>query len=111
MASLLKRAENLMRIPTQGLIPDSFDAFLGSPTVFTLIVISQGLFGGSGLQYTPDFVKRLQKNPVARALFITLIAYSATSDAETAIVVSLVFFFVLHLLKTKEEKKKYPNIF
>ena len=111
MANLLKRVENFMRIPKQGLVPDSLDAFLGTPTIFTMIVITQGLFGGSGLQYTPNFIKKLQSNPVARVLFITLVAYTATSDAETAIVCTLVYFLGLHLMKTKEEKKKYPNIF
>lgn len=111
MAHLLNRAESFMRIPKHGLIPDSLDKFFGSPTVFTMIVISQGLFGGAGLQYTPEFVKKLQKNAAARVLFITLVAYTATSDAETAIVCTLVYFLGLHLMKTKEEKKKYPNIF
>ena len=111
MANLLKRAESFMRIPKHGLVPDSIDAFLGSPTIFTMIVITQGLFGGAGLEYTPDFVKKLQKNAAARVLFIALVAYTATSDAETAIVCTLVYFLGLHLMKTKEEKKKYPNIF
>ena len=111
MANLLKRAESFMRIPKHGLVPDSVDVFLGSPTIFTMIVITQGLFGGAGLEYTPDFVKKLQKNAAARVLFITLVAYTATSDAETAIVCTLVYFLGLHLMKTKEEKKKYPNIF
>lgn len=111
MANLLKRAETFMAIPKEGLVPNSIDAFLGSPTIFTMIVISQGLFGGAGLQYTPNFVKKLQKNAAARFLFIALVAYTATSDAETAIVCTLVYFLALHLMKTKEEKKKYPNIF
>ena len=79
------------------LVPDSVDVFLGSPTIFTMIVITQGLFGGAGLEYTPNFVKKLQKNAAARVLFITLVAYTATSDAETAIVCTLVYYVCFYV--------------
>ena len=90
---------------------DGLDNFLSLPIMFTLIVITQGCFGGNGVVQTPAAVTNLFKSQYARFLFIFLIAYTATSDIETATVSTAVFFIVLHLLRTEEEKKKVGSYF
>jgi hypothetical protein len=98
-------------IPPVELFPDSIQKFFSTQTIFTIIVITQGLFGGMGLQYTPTFLKKAGKKWYFRLLFVSAIAFSATSDADIAIIVTIVYFLFLHFMKTKEEKKKYPGVF
>ena len=90
---------------------DGVDNFLSLPVIFTLIVITQGCFGGNGVGQTPEAVSKIFKSQYARFLFIFLIAYTATSDIETAVVSTMVFFIVLHMLRTEEEKKELGSYF
>ena len=90
---------------------DGVDNFLSLPVIFTLIVITQGCFGGNGVGQTPEAVSKIFKSQYARFLFIFLIAYTATSDIETATVSTMIFFIVLHMLRTEEEKKELGSYF
>lgn len=90
---------------------DSVDKFLSLPIIFTLVVITQGCFGGNGVGQTPKAISQIFKSQFARFLFIFLIAYTATSDIETAVVSTVVFFIVLHMLRTEEEKKELGSYF
>lgn len=89
------------------IFPPQIDKFLGFPTIFTFIVIFQGCFGGNGVLHTPQRIKDATNHPLARFLFVCAIAYTATSDIETALFTTVVFFVVLYMLRTKEERKKY----
>lgn len=90
---------------------DSVDKFLSLPIVFTLIVITQGCFGGNGVAQTPKAISQIFNSQFFRFLFIFLIAYTATSDIETAIVSTIIFFIILHMLRTEEEKKELGSYF
>ena len=90
---------------------DSVDKFLSLPIIFTLVVITQGCFGGNGVGQTPKAISKIFKSQFARFLFIFLIAYTATSDIETAVVSTVVFFIILHMLRTEEEKKELGSYF
>ena len=90
---------------------DGVDKFLSLPIIFTLIVITQGCFGGNGVGQTPKAISKIFKSQYARFLFIFLIAYTATSDIETAAFSTMIFFIVLHLLRTEEEKKELGSYF
>ena len=90
---------------------DGLDNFLSLPIMFTLIVITQGCFGGNGVVQTPAAVTNLFKSQYARFLFIFLIAYTATSDIETAAVSTVIFFIILHLLRTEKEKEELGSYF
>ncbi len=98
-------------IPPIELFPDSIQKFFSTKTIFTIIVISQGLFGGMGMRYTPSFLTKASKQWYFRLLFVSAVAFSATSDADIAIITTIIYFLFLHFMKTKEEKKKYPGIF
>ena len=90
---------------------DGVDNLLSLPIIFTLIVITQGCFGGNGVGQTPKAISNIFKSQYVRFLFIFLIAYTATSDIETAAVSTMVFFIILHLLRTEEEKKELGSYF
>ena len=101
---LLKQVEEFELIPDR-----FFDKIAGMPTFFTLIVIFQGCFGGMGVVQTPKRLAEAVDHPVMRALFVSAIAYTATSDIETAVFCTAVFFIFLHFMRTEEEKKQVPT--
>lgn len=93
------------------IIPDTFfDKIAGRPLLFTLIVIFQGCFGGMGVVQTPEKLTKMADSPIVRGLFVSAIAYTATSDIETALVATVIFFVFLHLLRTDEEKKEMKTL-
>ena len=99
------------RLEDWELIPDKFfDKFAGMPTFFTLIVIFQGCFGGMGVVQTPERLTKAVDHPVMRALFVCAIAYTATSDIETAVLCTAIFFVFLHFMRTEEERKQVPTL-
>jgi hypothetical protein len=101
----VKKIEDLEIIPNK-----FFDKFAARPLIFTLIVIFQGCFGGLGVVQTPEKLMNITNSPVARAMFVCAIAYTATSDIETAIVATLIFFIFLHFLRTDKEKKEMKTL-
>ena len=98
----------LLEIPTD-IFPPILDKILGLPTIFTLIVLFQGCFGGMGILETPEILTKLSENPFVRFFFLTAIAYTATADLEVALVVTIIFFIILHLLRSKDERKKMKS--
>jgi len=92
--------------------PPVLDKYLSMPTIFTFIVIFQGCFGGLGIIQTPSALTNLMADhklsPLWRFMFVAAISYTATSDIETATLVTLVFFAFLHMIRTKEEKEAVP---
>ena len=99
----------LFEIPTN-VFPPIVDRVLSLPTLFSLVVLFQGCFGGLGVAETPVILEDLAKNPIIRFLFLAAISYTATSDIETAIFTTTLFFVILHLLRTEEERKSMKHI-
>lgn len=94
----------LLEVPIpKDFFPRAWDKFLSVPLIFTLVVIFQGCFGGLGVPQTPSKLTNLASNPLARVMFVSAIAYTASQDLETAIYSSLIFFVLMHMLRTKEE--------
>ena len=102
--------ETLVNIPT--FFHPSFDKYMGMPTVFTFIVLFQGCFGGLGIAQTPkaldDLLNTKTHSPIWRFLFVCAIGYTATSDLETACIVTVAFFAFLHIIRSPEERKEVP---
>lgn len=98
------------KIPTN-ILPDWIDKYGSTPFVISLIVIFQGCFGGMGVVQTPALLKTLTNNPIFRFVFVCAIAYTATTDIETAVVTTGVFFACLHMIRTKEERQKMSFYF
>ena len=101
----VKKIEDLEIIPNK-----FFDKFAARPLIFTLIVIFQGCFGGMGVVQTPEKLTKIVDSPISRFLFVSAIAYTATSDVETAIIATLIFFVFLHLIRTDKEKKEMKTL-
>lgn len=101
-----------MKIPK--FLPFDIDPYLTSPSLFSLIVLFQGCFGGSAVIQTPkrltDALIKYPISPLIRFLFLLAISYTATSHSETAIVFTFVYILFLHLIRTKEEREKVPYI-
>ena len=99
----------LIEIPA--VFPPWVDNFLTYPIIFSVIVIFQGCFGGMGIIQTPERLQKAINNPIARFIFLFCIAYTATTDIETAIVTVFIFLVFLQLIRTKEERKKLKYYF
>lgn len=99
----------LFEIPTN-VFPPIVDRVLSLPTLFSLVVLFQGCFGGLGVAETPVILETLSKNPIVRFVFLAAISYTATSDIETALFATTLFFIILHLLRTEEERKTMKHI-
>ena len=93
-------------IPVPKVLPPWVDKFLTYPVIFSIIVIFQGCFGGLGIIQIPKRLENMIDSPIARFIFLWGIAFTATTDSETAFFSVIAFLLLLHLLRTKEEKKK-----
>ena len=99
----------LLNIPD--IFPPSVDNFLTYPIIFSLLVVFQGCFGGMGIIQTPKRLTKAINSPIARFIFLSIIAYTATTDIETSIVTVLIFLIFLHVIRTEEERKKIKVYF
>jgi len=100
---------HLFNIPTN-IFPPIFDKYMGTPVLFSLIVLFQGCFGGMGLIKVPDKIVELAKQPLARIIYLLLISYTATSDLEVALFAVCLFLGLMYLAKSDEERKNTPFI-
>ena len=98
-------------------IPDLFthiDKLLRIPAIFTFIVLFQGCFGANGVIQTPkallNVLRGTTASPIFRFVFVGAIGYTATSDLDTAIIVTVAFFIFLHVLRTPAERKEVPYL-
>ena len=102
-------SDKLFNLPQ--FLPPVVDKYLSYPTIFSLIVIFQGCFGGMGVIQTPSRLTKAINHPIFRFIFLSAIAYTASSDVETALFSVTIFLVFLHLLRTKEEKKKLNGVY
>ena len=73
------------------------------------MAINLALHGGLGVIQTPQALEKAVSHPLSRFIFLGAIAYTATSDIETALVSTVLFLIVMHLIRSEEEKKKLGN--
>lgn len=102
-------AERLINLPQ--VFPEFVDKYLGYPTIFTLVVLFQGCFGGMGIIQTPKALSDAVNSPISRFIFLCAIAYTASSDIETAIFATVIFLVLLHVLRTKKEKEQIKKVY
>lgn len=90
----------------------SLEKILNHEVIFCLIVIFQGTFGSLGLVQTPKFLTDLLKSEyffIFRFIFTMCIAYTASNgQLELAIYSTAIFFILMHILRTEEERKEVP---
>ena len=98
-------AAGLISYPTN-VLPAFLEKYINMPTLISLLTIFQGCFGGMGIIKVPQRLQDAVSNPVMRLVFVSLISYTATQDIETALITSLIFLGVMHLLRTSEEREE-----
>jgi hypothetical protein len=91
--------------------PPQIDNFLSTAIVLSLLTIFQGCFGGMGVIQIPKKLTESLNNSVMRFISIAAISYTATQDIETALITTVIFFGVLHLLRSDEEREEVGGFF
>lgn len=76
-------------------------------TVFALIVISQGLFGG--LQFKPPRrIKKATEHPLMKFILIFAVALTASRDIETSLISTIIFIIFIYLIRHPDERTSFP---
>ena len=73
--------------------------------IFTMIVMYQGLFGGMVINNEPKILNKLKNNVLFKYLTLFSIGFTATKDVETTLMGLFIFIIIIHLLRTKKERK------
>jgi len=86
-----------------GPVSGPIERTLKLPVIFSIVILYQGLFGGSSMQ-TPVRLRNAFKSRTVRFLSLLMVAISATGDVEYAVVATLAFLTLVYLIKTEEER-------
>ena len=92
-------------------LPSQIDNFLSTAIVLSMLTIFQGCFGGMGVIQIPKKLTELLSNPTMRFISIVAISYTATQDIETALLTTVIFLGILHLLRSDEEHEEVGGFF
>lgn len=79
------------------------------PLLFALFFIFQICFGKLSVIKTPEKIEKLFLQPLFRMLLLYGIAYTATSNLETAAVATFIFVIIMNLFRTQKEKEELGN--
>ena len=74
--------------------------------IFTMIVMYQGLFGAVVINNEPKILSKIDDNVFFKLITLFAVGFTATKDVETTLVGVVIFVLMLHLLRSREEKKK-----
>lgn len=86
------------------------DKILNQHTVFGIILLMHTLFGITPISEQPKITVPITKSVWFKLVSLFVISFSATRDFEDAVLVVITFLGLVQLLRTKEERKKYPYI-
>lgn len=86
------------------------DKLLNNNTLYGIIIMMHAMFGISPVSELPERTKVLTSSVWFKLISLLVISFSATRDFEDAVLVLVTFLGVVQLLRTKEERKKYPYI-
>ena len=80
---------------------------LATPLAFSMIVLFQGLAAGNAIKLPSMLTDKdeILESPIARFLYITAIAFTATQKIEWAVMSSAAFLVLMHLLRDDDERK------
>ena len=83
---------------------------LNHNTLYGIIILLHAMFGIAPVSELPERTKTITSSVWFKLLSLLVISFSATRDFEDAILVLITFLGLVQLLRTKEERKKYPYI-
>ena len=86
------------------------DTFLNQNTLYGIIIMMHAMFGISPVSELPERTKAVASSVWFKLSSLLIISFSATRDFEDAVLVLITFLGIVQLLRTKEERKKYPYI-
>ena len=72
------------------------------------ITFIQSVMGGNGMVEHPKRLTNVLKYKTVRFGILFLTSFSIVRDLEIAIIVSMAYMVLMQLLRTPEERKKYP---
>lgn len=81
-----------------------------TPFIYGMIIMTQSIFGLSGLTETPSRINALMNQKWFKFFTIMILSYASTRDVEDSIFLMLMFLVAIQLVRTKEERKKNPYI-
>lgn len=84
------------------------EKILRLPLIFTLIYVFGGIFAGLHYPYPNKLFVLFEKYPLMRLFGILCLAFTATGQIEYAFIGTIIFFFIINVLRTPEEREKYP---
>ena len=87
---------------------DKYETILNAPLIFSILVIYQGVFAGNTVSIIPKKLLNLFDNPWFRLFSMLVVSYTATLEIEMALLSTIFFVVFINLLRTPEEKKKFP---
>jgi hypothetical protein len=72
------------------------------------IAFIQSVLGGNSMVEHPKKLKKILKNKGVRFALLYFTSFSVVRDLEIALIISLAYMVFMQLLRTPEERKKYP---
>lgn len=86
------------------------DDILNQNTMFGIIMLMHAMFGITPIGEPPKITKPITSSVWFKLISLFIISFSATRDFEDAVLVVITFLGLIQLLRTQEERKKYPYI-
>lgn len=86
------------------------DKILNQTTLYGIVIMMHAMFGIKPISEVPERTKPVTSSVWFKLFSLLIISFSATRDFEDAVLVLVAFLGLVQLLRTKEERKKYPYI-
>jgi hypothetical protein len=92
-------------------IDDKVTNVMTNNIVATIVAVFITLYAATLTKYKlPDFIQKLFNNTFFRLLIIALIAYRATQDPQSAILVAVAFVLIMNILNKQEIDEGFRQI-
>jgi hypothetical protein len=78
--------------------------------ISSIILLNFAIFGPQETIKKPEIINKLMKNKLFKAASVISIVLITVGDVENAVFALIAFLSLIQLLRTKEERKKYPYI-
>jgi hypothetical protein len=84
--------------------------YIDSALFYGIIILFHSIFGTSGVTDKPIFLERMMAMTWFKFFTLMVVTYAAVRDIEDTIFMSVLFLSLVQLMRTKEERRRYPNI-
>jgi len=98
-----------IKLSTTNFYP-SIDRILNQNMIYGIIVMLHAMFGIKPISEMPSRTQSVTSSVWFKLTTLIIISFSATRDFEDAILVLVAFLGIVQLLRTKDERQRYPYI-